>query len=113
MKLDSRDNLHGKATSKATANAGVEKKMDMTSDRMFLGALVKAYSRPVTETKISANDIRIGLEAGHRIFNTSKNERSKPCLRSGLNPGEEGRYRVTRRQIITARICLVNVVLHD
>jgi len=85
----------------------------MTSDRMFLGALVKAYSIPVTETKISANDIRMGLEAGHKNFNISKNEGGKSYLRSNLNPGEEGRNRVARRQIVTARICFVNVMLHD
>jgi len=31
----------------------MNRKKDMTSERMFLGALEKAYSRPVMEAKIS------------------------------------------------------------
>ena len=52
----------------------------MTSDRMFLGALVNAYSIPVTETKISANDIRMGLEAGHKKFQHQQNWEGQALL---------------------------------
>jgi hypothetical protein len=31
----------------------MKRKTDMTRERMFLGALVKAYSRPVMEARIS------------------------------------------------------------
>jgi hypothetical protein len=37
----------------ADANADMKRKTDITSERMFLGALVKAYSNPVIEAKIS------------------------------------------------------------
>lgn len=41
------------ASPRAAAMALVNRLQDITSDRMFLGALVNAYSRPVMEAKIS------------------------------------------------------------
>lgn len=37
----------------ALANADWKRKMDMTRERMFFGALVNAYSSPVIDAKIS------------------------------------------------------------
>lgn len=42
-----------KASLRAEAMAFVNKKTDMTSERIFLGALVNAYSRPVIAAQIS------------------------------------------------------------
>jgi len=41
--------------------ADVKRKIDITRDRMFLGAFVNAYSRPVIEARISLIAIRIYL----------------------------------------------------
>ena len=43
------------------AKADMNKKMAMTRDFMFPGALVKAYSRPVMDAKISLNAMRTYL----------------------------------------------------
>ena len=48
-----------KASPSAAASAVINRNTDMTSDRMFFGALVKAYSRPVMDAKISENAIKI------------------------------------------------------
>jgi len=45
----------------AEENADMKRNTDMTSDRMFFGAFVNAYSRPVIEAKISLIAIRIYL----------------------------------------------------
>ena len=42
-----------KASPTAEDSAIINKKMDMMRERMFLGAFVKAYSRPVIDAKIS------------------------------------------------------------
>jgi hypothetical protein len=39
--------------------ADMKRKKDITSERMFLGALENAYSRPVIDAKISEMAIRI------------------------------------------------------
>lgn len=40
----------------------MKKKADITRDRMFLGAFVNAYSRPVIEAKISLMAMRMYLK---------------------------------------------------
>jgi len=50
-----------KASPRADESAVMNKKMDMTRERMFLGALVKAYSRPVIDAKISLIAMRMYL----------------------------------------------------
>lgn len=47
----------------ADATALVNKKIPITRDFMFLGALVKAYSRPVMDAKISESAIKMYLAA--------------------------------------------------
>jgi hypothetical protein len=47
-----------KASPMALEMAVMKRKTDMTSERMFLGALVKAYSSPVMDAKISLNAMR-------------------------------------------------------
>jgi hypothetical protein len=39
--------------------ADMKRKTDMTSERMFLGALVNAYSRPVMDARISEMAMRM------------------------------------------------------
>ncbi len=39
----------------------MKRKTDMTSERMFFGAFVKAYSRPVMDARISEKAIRTYL----------------------------------------------------
>lgn len=51
------------ASPMADATALVNKKIPITSDFMFLGALVKAYSRPVMDAKISESAIKTYLAA--------------------------------------------------
>ena len=41
--------------------AFMKRKIDITRDRMFLGAFVNAYSRPVIEARISLIAMRIYL----------------------------------------------------
>jgi len=48
-----------KASPSAEDTAEANKNMDMTSERMFLGALVNAYSNPVIEARISLIAMRI------------------------------------------------------
>jgi len=48
-----------KASPRAEDNADINKKMDMTRERMFLGAFVKAYSRPVMIAKTSLIAMRM------------------------------------------------------
>jgi hypothetical protein len=48
-----KDYAQTKASPKAEDSPDMNKKMDMTRERMFLGAFVKAYSRPVMDAKIS------------------------------------------------------------
>jgi hypothetical protein len=43
----------------AAEMAEVNRNTDMTSDLMFLGAFVNAYSRPVMDAKISESAIRM------------------------------------------------------
>ena len=43
----------------AAASALVNKKTPMTRDRMFFGAFVNAYSRPVMDAKISERAMRM------------------------------------------------------
>lgn len=52
------NNSQTKASPIAEAIADVNKNADMTKDRIFVGAFVKAYSRPVIEAKISLTAIR-------------------------------------------------------
>ena len=47
-----------KASPIAEEIADMKRKIDMTRERMFLGAFVKAYSSPVIEAKISLNAMR-------------------------------------------------------
>jgi len=48
-----------KASPMAEDSADMNKKMDMTRERIFLGAFVKAYSRPVMDAKISLIAMRM------------------------------------------------------
>jgi len=86
--------------------------MDMNNDRMFLGALVKAYCKPVMLTKISLMATKTWLKAGHEIDQNESKSYNR-YLRSGLNPDAEARNRIASRHIITTRNCLVNVVLDN
>lgn len=43
--------------------ADMKRNTDMTSDRMFLGALVNAYSSPVMEARISLIAMKTYLES--------------------------------------------------
>jgi len=45
----------------AEDSAVMNKKMDMTRERMFLGAFVKAYSSPVMDAKTSLIAMRMYL----------------------------------------------------
>jgi hypothetical protein len=45
--------------------ADMNKNTDMTSERIFFGAFVNAYSRPVMEAKISLTAIRMYLICNH------------------------------------------------
>ena len=45
----------------AEDSAVVNKKMDMTRERMFLGAFVKAYSSPVMDARTSLMAMRMYL----------------------------------------------------
>jgi hypothetical protein len=45
----------------ALDRAVMNKKTDMTTDLMFFGAFVNAYSRPVMDAKISERAMRIYL----------------------------------------------------
>lgn len=47
-----------KASPSAEARADMNRNIAITRDRIFLGALVNAYSRPVMEAKISLNAIK-------------------------------------------------------
>jgi hypothetical protein len=47
-----------KASPMAEETAVVNKNIAMTSDFMFLGAFVNAYSRPVIDARISENAMR-------------------------------------------------------
>lgn len=47
------------ASPRALATALMNRNTAITSERMFLGALVKAYSRPVIEAKISLMAMRM------------------------------------------------------
>jgi hypothetical protein len=47
-----------KASPMAEETAEVNKNIAMTSDFMFLGAFVNAYSRPVIDARISENAMR-------------------------------------------------------
>ena len=48
-----------KASPRAEETADINKKIDMTRERIFLGAFVKAYSRPVMDAKISLIAMRM------------------------------------------------------
>lgn len=54
-------NVQTKASPRADEMADMNKKRAITSDFMFWGALVKAYSRPVIEAKISLNAMKTYL----------------------------------------------------
>ena len=56
-----RRNLQTKISPIAEDKAVMNKKQAITSDRMFLGAFVNAYSRPVIEANISLIAIRMYL----------------------------------------------------
>ena len=43
----------------AAERADIKRKIAMTSERMFFGALVNAYSRPVMEARISLMAMRM------------------------------------------------------
>jgi hypothetical protein len=43
----------------AEESADMKRKTDITSERMFFGAFVKAYSSPVIEAKISLSAMRM------------------------------------------------------
>jgi hypothetical protein len=46
--------------------ADVKRNMAITNERMLIGALVNAYSRPVIDAKISLNAIKMYLDAFDR-----------------------------------------------
>jgi hypothetical protein len=48
-----KDDAQTKASPRAAETALVNKNIDMTKLRIFVGALVNAYSRPVIDAKIS------------------------------------------------------------
>lgn len=56
--IEDREYVQTNASPSAEEIADMKKKTAMTSDRMLWGALVKAYSRPVIEAKISLRAMR-------------------------------------------------------
>ena len=70
------------------AKADMNKKMAMTRDFMFPGALVKAYSRPVMDAKISLNVMRTYLvrraSVGNHTDCQSMTELTKMKAQGGL-----------------------------
>ena len=65
----------------------MKRKTDMTSERIFFGALVNAYSRPVIDAKISLIAISMYLRA-YESLQTVKNRR---YLRAALCPHIDSR----------------------
>lgn len=65
----------------AEETAVMNKKMDMTRERMFLGAFVKAYSRPVMDAKTSLIAMRMYLEGRLREMLDKKNFTSSLTIR--------------------------------
>jgi hypothetical protein len=57
------NDVQTKASPIAAEAALVKRKTDMTKLRMFVGALVNAYSRPVIDAKISENAMSTYLYA--------------------------------------------------
>jgi len=93
--------------------AVMKRKTAITRDRIFLGALVKAYSRPVIEAKISLIASRMYLEVEKASFLVEITSRKNGSSRSRLNPHVERWDRSTTRGLISAWMCLVDIVLHD
>lgn len=65
--------------------ADMKKNTAITSDRMFFGALVNAYSSPVMEAKISLNATKTYLRKKCRMRKSS-DRIVELGLRSSLNP---------------------------
>jgi hypothetical protein len=99
----------------ALARADVNRKTDITRERMFLGAFVKAYSRPVIEAKISLIAINMYLadviNQSNYLIGLSASRRG--YSRSALDPDIERRDVVACCSTITARTSLVNIMLKD
>lgn len=62
------DDSQTKASPSAAESEFVKRNKDITSERMFLGALVNAYSSPVMEAKISLNAMNTYLHRPSREF---------------------------------------------
>jgi hypothetical protein len=62
------DDVQTKASPIAAEAALVKRNTDMTKLRMFVGALVNAYSRPVIDAKISENAMSTYLYAPINIY---------------------------------------------
>ena len=60
--MKKKKNLQTKASPIAEDKAIVNKKQAITSDRMFLGAFVNAYSRPVIDANISLRAMSMYLK---------------------------------------------------
>lgn len=55
-------NVPTKASPRAEEMADMKRKTAITNERMLIGALVNAYSRPVIDAKISLNAIKMYLK---------------------------------------------------
>jgi hypothetical protein len=72
-----------KASARAEERAFMKRKTDMTSERMFFGAFVNAYSRPVMDARISENAMSTYL-CGSSVCIINK--KKKKDERAGLDP---------------------------
>jgi hypothetical protein len=72
----------------AEENAVMKRNTDMTSERMFFGAFVNAYSSPVIEAKISLMAIRMYLGAQANLVSRKVHYVGND-LRPALNPDVE------------------------
>lgn len=112
------NNLNGKRANSPTKpspiaedTADMKRKIDTTRDRIFLGAFVNAYSRPVIEAKISLKAMRMYLTCSHKNQVDLVVIRNEGNVRSGLNPNVKRRdfRRDTIRCLVAARACLQEV----
>lgn len=81
---DKNENAQTKASPRAEEMALMKRKTDMTRERMFFGAFMKAYSRPVIDARISENAIRTYLR-GRSIKSRHQHE-ELGNIRAGLDP---------------------------
>jgi hypothetical protein len=98
----------------------INRNTDITKLRMFLGALVNAYSRPVIDARISEKAISMYLRTITTTININININTKRCQnnsRAALDPYIKGRdERVLVRVhascgVVPTRVRLVDIVL--